>query len=184
MRSLTLVKKYADGLAGALEDEPEYEAVAGQVRAFHEVWLSSGDLRRALASPFINARRREAILGEVLIRLGAGPKASRFLGLLQRHKRMEILPDILGALPEAWSAKRGIETYEVASAVPLTAARRDRLVRSLEAAGGKPVRLVCRIDPELVGGLAVRKGHIVYDASVEGEINALKERLGREERFS
>ena len=64
--------------------------------------------------------------------------------------------------------------------MPLTAAQQDRLAGSLEASEGKPVRLVFKADPGLVGGLTVRKGHIVYDASVEGELSALKERLGHE----
>lgn len=180
MKNLALVKKYADGLARALADEREYASVGADVRAFLEVFLSRADLRRALVSPFVNARKREAVLAGVLSLSGTGPKASRFLTLLQHHKRMELLPDIVEALPEAWSEKQGIVTYEVASAVPLTAAQRDRLTQGLEASEGKPVRLVPKADPGLVGGLALRKGHIVYDVSVEGELTALKERLARE----
>jgi F-type H+-transporting ATPase subunit delta len=180
MKNLVIVKKYADGLARAVEDDREFSSVGGDVRAFLEIFLSNADLRRALVSPFVNARRREAVLGEILSRVGTGPKASRFLGLLQHHKRMDLLPDIVEALPEAWSEKRGVVTYEVASAVPMTPAQRDRLARGLEAAEGKPVRLVLKADTGLVGGLALRKGHIVYDASVEGELAALKERLGHE----
>ena len=95
---------------------------------------------------------------------------------------MELLPEIVAALPEAWSEMHGVVTYEAASAVPMTDAQRDRLARGLEALEKKPVRLVLRTDPGLVGGVAVRKGHIVYDASVEGELRALQERLGHEER--
>ncbi len=180
MRNLPLVKKYADGLARAVADSREFAAVGAEIDAFLRAFLSNGDLRRALVSPFVNSRRREAILDAVLPRVGTGPKASRFLKLLQHHKRMELLPDIVAALPEAWSDKQGVVTYEVASAVPLTAAQRDRLTRDLEASEGRPVRLVFKADPGLVGGLALRKGHIVYDASVEGELTALQERLGRE----
>lgn len=180
MKNLALVRRYADGLADALADDREYASVGAEVHAFLEVFVSNADLRRALVSPFVNARKRDAVLGEVLSRSGTGPKASRFLALLQHHKRMALLPDIVEALPDAWSGKKGIVTYEVASAVPLTAAQQSRLAASLEASEGKPVRLVLKADPGLVGGLAVRKGHIVYDASVEGELTALKERLGHE----
>ncbi len=180
MRNLPLVRKYAEGLADALKDDQEYASVGGEVRAFLEIFLSHGDLKRALVSPFVSVRKRDAILSEILSRAATGPKASRFLTLLQHHKRMELLPDIVEALPEAWSEKQGIVTYEVASAVPLTASQQKRLVGSLEASEGKPVRLVLKADPGLVGGLTVRKGHIVYDASVEGELSALKERIGHE----
>jgi len=178
MRNQALVRKYADGLARALGDDREYGAVGGEVRAFLETFLASPDLQRALVSPFVNARRRQAILGEVLNRSGLSPKSRRFLELLQHHKRMALLPDIVEALPEAWSETQGIVTYEVASAVPLTAAQQKKLAASLEASEGRPVRLVLKADPGLVGGLAVRKGHIVYDASVEGELRAIQERLG------
>lgn len=178
MRNLTLVHKYADGLARALKDGREYDAVGAEVRVFLEVFTSRDDLRRALVSPFVNARKRQAILDEILARLGTGPKAGRFLKLLQTHKRLQFLPEIVQALPDAWADKQGIVTYEVASAVPLTAAQTDRLTRTLERSEGRPVRLVFKADPGLLGGLAVRKGHIVYDASVEGELASLIERLG------
>lgn len=178
MKNLTLVKKYASGLAQALQDDKEFASVGAEIRTFLDLFLSREDLRHALVSPFANARKKAAILDEILPGLGLGPKASRFLALLLHHKRMELLPEIVEALPEAWSEKQGIVTFEVASAVPLVEAQIARLTRILEVSEKKPVRLVLKADPGIVGGLAVRKGHIVYDASVEGELTALKERLG------
>jgi F-type H+-transporting ATPase subunit delta len=179
MKNLALVKKYAEGLAQAVKDEKEYLSVGTEIRAFLELFVAREDLRRALVSPFINAAKRDAVLAEVLERAGTGPKASRFLKLLLEHKRFDLLPDIVAELPQAWSDKLGILTYEVTSAVPMTAGQKDRLVQGLEASENKPVRLVCKTDPAVVGGLALRKGHIVYDASIEGELTALKERLGQ-----
>ena len=180
MKNLPLVKKYAQGLAQAVEDDKEYESVGAEVRAFLGLSDSREDLRHALVSPFVNSRKKSAVLEEVLARLGTGPKASRFLTLLLHHKRLDLLAAIVDALPEAWSERHGVVTYEVTSAVPLTAAQQDRLTKSLEASEKKPVRLICKIDPAVVGGLALRKGHIVYDASIEGQLTALKERLGHE----
>ena len=179
MKNLVLVKKYAEGLAKALKDEREYESVGAEIRAFLSLFDSREDLRKALISPFVNARKKGVILDEVLAGAGTGPKASRFLSLLLHHKRLELLPEIVGALPEAWSEKHGVVTYEVTSAVPLTDGQKARLSKDLEASEKKPVRLVCKTEPAIIGGLALRRGHIVYDASVEGELTALKERLGQ-----
>jgi len=179
MKNLAIVNKYAEGLAQALKDDKEYESVGAEIRTFLDLFVSREDLRRALVSPFVKAAKKRSVLGQVLAGAGAGPKASRFLTLLLDNKRLELLPEIVGALPQVWSEKLGFVTYEVSSAVPLTAGQKDRLEKALEASEKRPVRLVARIDPALVGGLAVRKGHIVYDASVEGQLAALKERLGQ-----
>ncbi|NTV81398.1 MAG: ATP synthase F1 subunit delta [Candidatus Aminicenantes bacterium] len=180
MKNLALVKKYAQGLVQAVGDEKEFVSVGDEVRAFLGLFDLREDLHKALVSPFVNARKRLAVLEGVLARLGTGPKASRFLTLLLHHKRLDLLAAIVDALPEAWSERRGVVTYEVTSAVPLTAAQKDRLARGLEVSERRPVRLVARTDPAVVGGLAVRKGHIVYDASVEGRLAAIQERLGHE----
>ncbi len=179
MKNQALVRKYADGLVQALKDEPEFESVGAQVRTFHDLFVSREDLHKALVSPFINARKKSAVLGQVLAGSGTGPKASRFLSLLLKHKRLDLLPAVVDLLPEAWSDKLGLVTFDVISAVPLTDGQKDKLSKGLEASEKKAVRLVFKIDPAIVGGLAVRKGHIVYDASVEGRLAALKELLGQ-----
>jgi F-type H+-transporting ATPase subunit delta len=179
MKNLALVKKYAEGLAQALKDEREYESVGAEVRTFLDLFVSRDDLRKALVSPFVNARKKGAVLEDILARLGTSPKASRFLTLLLHHKRLELLPAVVDLLPEAWSDKHGFVTLEVTSAAPLSDGQRERLKRGLEASEKRPVRLVFKTDPAIVGGLALRKGHIVYDASVEGQLAALKERLGQ-----
>ena len=179
MKNQALVRKYADGLVLALQDAPEFESVGAEVRAFRDIFVSREDLRMALVSPFINASKKSAVRDQVLAGSGTGPKASRFLSLLLRHKRLDILPAVVDLLPEAWSAKLGFVTFEVTSAVPLTDGQKVRLSEGLEASEKKSVRLVFKTDPAIVGGLAVRKGHIIYDASVEGRLAALKELLGK-----
>ncbi len=179
MKNQALVRKYADGLVQALQDEREFESVEAEVRAFRDLFVSRADLRKALVSPFINARKKSAVLDQVLAGSGTGPKASRFLSLLLRHKRLDLLPAMVDLLPEAWSAKHGVVSFEVTSATPLTAVQKERLERGLAGSEKKPVRLVFKTDPAIVAGLAVRKGHIVYDASVEGRLAALKELLGQ-----
>lgn len=180
MKNLALVKKYAQGLVLAVKDKAEYDSVTGEVRAFLDLVEKREDLRKALVSPFVNIRKKEAVLDEVLARLKSGGKAARFVKLLLGNKRLDLLGAIVDALPEAWSERLGVVTYEVTSAVALTPAQRKRLAEGLGASEGKHVRLVERTDPEIVGGVALRKGHIVYDASVEGRLAALRERLGQD----
>ncbi len=173
----TLARKYAQGLAGALADEAEYAAVRVDLESFLYTLRENPDLSKAVASPFVPPAARAAILDDVLSRSGLREKTVRLLRLMQEHGRLELLPEVAALLPEIWGERWGIETYEVSSVVALTADEQARLRRTLEARAGGPVRLVFRIDPGLIGGLAVARGHIVYDASLRGGLENLRKRI-------
>ncbi|MHC4737145.1 MAG: ATP synthase F1 subunit delta, partial [Planctomycetota bacterium] len=81
------------------------------------------------------------------------------------------------SLPEVWNEQKGTYTFEVASVVPLTDEQRKKLGKKLELLEKRPVELKYRIDPELVGGLWVRRGNIVYDVSIKGNLMKLKEEI-------
>lgn len=177
MKNQVLVRKYAQGLVQAVKEKPEFEAVRAELRSFLDLYAGQAELRSALASPFMNAPKKARILEEVLVRSRAGEKTARFLSLLLEHKRMDLLKDIVDILPESWNEKLGILTFEVTSVVVLTDEQKARLRGALEAVEKNPVNLVFRIDPGIVGGLSLKKGHIVYDVSVQGHLNQLKERI-------
>jgi F-type H+-transporting ATPase subunit delta len=177
MKNQTLVRKYAQGLVQAVKDDSEFAAVLGELRAFLGLRAGNVRLRDALASPFVEAEAKARILREVLEQGGAGEKTVRFLGLLLEHGRLDLTDEIVAALPEAWNDKLGVLIFEVTSVVPLTDAQKARLRETLEAVEKRPVSLVYRTDPGIVGGLALRWGHIVYDASIEGGLNRMKERI-------
>lgn len=177
MKNQVLVRKYAQGLVQAAAGEAEFEAVRAEIGAFLDLCAGRKDLRDALDSPFVPPERKAAILADVLKASRAGAKTVRFLSLVLEHKRLGLLRDISAALPEAWNESLGIATFEVASVVPLTEAQVRRLREALEAVEGGPVRLAFRIDPAIVGGLSLRKGHIVYDASIQGNLDQLREQI-------
>ena len=175
MRNPTLVRKYTEGLVGALADEAEFRLVLGELATFAALIAGRDDLRGALENPFLNARVRAGIVGEILEMKGAGAKTVRLVLLLVEHGRLGILPEIVATAPEAWNERQGIATLEVASVVPLTDGQKARLEAALERLEGRPVSLGYRIDPEIIGGLTLRKGNVVYDVSVEGDLSRLKE---------
>jgi F-type H+-transporting ATPase subunit delta len=184
MKNLALVKKYAQGLVRAVPDDVEFGSILGELRAFRGAYSSRADLRTALESPFQNAAKRARLLAEVLAAGRAGEKTVRFLSLLLQNKRLDLVGDIVDVLPETWNEEHEIATFEVTSVLPLTAGQKRRLQETLEAAEKGPVSLVFRIDPALLGGLALKRSNIVYDASIRGSLNRMKEHIEHSERSS
>ncbi|MGD1010014.1 MAG: ATP synthase F1 subunit delta [Candidatus Aminicenantales bacterium] len=177
MKNQVLVKRYAQGLVQAVKDEGEFAAVRADLNAFLDLYARQDELRRALMNPFINAGAKTKILKDVLDRGGAGKKTGRLLQLLLDHKRFDLVKDIAEVLPEMWNEKLGILTFEIASVIPLTDAQKSRLRETIEAAEKRPVDLVFKIDPGIIGGLALRTGHIVYDVSIQGNLNQMREHI-------
>jgi len=177
MKNQVLVKKYAQGLVQAVRDESEFESVRAELGGFLDLFNSRDDLRQALLSPFVGATKKARILEDVLAASGASSKTTRLLLLLLEHKRLDILVNLVSLLPEAWNEKLGVTTFEVTSVVALTGGQKERLRRALETSEGGQVNLIFRTDPAILGGLALRRGHIVYDVSIEGQLNQLKEQI-------
>lgn len=177
MKDLGLARKYAQGLARALDDEAEYAAVRVDLEQLLHLFRESPELPRVVSSPFVDARARKDVLDAVLGRSGLREKTVRLMDLLHEHGRLELLPEIADLFPETWNDLRGVATYEVASVVPLAPDQQARLRRALEASAGGPVRLTFRIDAGLLGGLAVRRGHVVSDASLRGGLENLRKQI-------
>jgi F-type H+-transporting ATPase subunit delta len=177
MKNRVLVNKYAQGLVQAVSDEPEFRSAEKEIQAFLSLLSAHDNLRKALVSPFLNLEKKKKLLAGILQKLGTGEKTTRFLDLLLDQKRLELLDEITAVLSETWNESKGILTFEVASVIPLSEAQKLRLKKELEELEKSPVSLVYTIDPDLIGGLSLRKGHVVYDASVQGNLLKIKEQI-------
>lgn len=177
MKNQTLINRYAEGLVLALADDADYARVEGELKGLCRLFDENKDLQKALASPLLSSGRKAEIVGDVLDKLAISDKTRRFVLLLMEHSRLELLTEILGYLPSAWNVRKGIVTYEVTSAVPLSETHKKRLAAELERLERSPVRLTFELDASVLGGLSVRKGHLVYDASLKGSLNRLREQI-------
>jgi F-type H+-transporting ATPase subunit delta len=180
MKNLVLVKRYAQGLVNSIKSEKEFRALFEQLTDFSRLASTHGDLKEILSNPFVPKSKKKEIIEELLTKKRVEVKASRFVLLLLENNRSELLPDILDVLPELWNEKMGILTFEVASVVPLEEDQKKKIREKLESLEKKPVVLRYRIDPDLIGGLWIKKGNIVYDTSIRGHLLKLKERISEE----
>ena len=135
-------------------------------------------LSTLLLRPFVSSTKKAEIIGEILDREKFRPKSRRFLLLLIRHRRLDLLPEVVRDLPARWKDLHGIRTFEVRSVVPLSDGQKGRLEAELARLEEAPVFCSYGLDPALVGGLFIRKGNRVYDASVKGELERLKDIIG------
>ncbi|WP_306591203.1 ATP synthase F1 subunit delta [Geothrix sp. 21YS21S-4] len=150
--------------------QQELETVAAAVE-------SHSDLARLVASPLVLPRKKAEVFEAILAPAKVSETLRHFFRVVAEAGRLNLLPDLRRSFAELVDERAGIVEARVASAQPLTEAQSKALEASLAARTGKAVRLTWSLDPALLGGLKVQVGSTVLDASLQGQLRQLKNRL-------
>ena len=177
MKSQVLLRRYTQGLINTVEDQVEFDALYRDLSAFAELLNQEKKLKETFHSPFLPTSKRVDIARAVLDSVEIEDKARRFILLLVEKNRLGLFDSMIATLPVHWNEEQGITTFEVSSVVPLSETQKTTLNRKLEMLEKRSVDINYKIDPSIIGGLSIRKGNIVYDVSIEGSLNRLKETL-------
>jgi len=177
MKTKILIKRYTRGLVETIKGEEEFSVLERELSDVTSLLFGHKKLLKVLFSPFLASNKKIHIIKDILSKKKLSKKTLRFIIILVENNRLELLPDIIELLPLFWNERRGVFTYEVASVVPLDATQKKELEKELESLEKRPVILNFKIDPELIGGLSIKKGNIVYDISLRGDLSKMKEKI-------
>ncbi len=170
--------RYARAFADVVLDAKlKPEEVERQLEDFAGTFAGSKELRELLLNPSIATRKRVAILDTVNSRIGCSPKVRNFIAVLIRHERLGALGEILEEYRQEMNRRLLISDAEVVTARPLPEQERKKLEGQVAALAGTRVNATFREDKSLIGGAIVRIGSTIYDGSVRGRLERLKERL-------
>ncbi|MGZ8370612.1 MAG: ATP synthase F1 subunit delta, partial [Caulobacteraceae bacterium] len=103
----------------------------------------------------------------------------KFLGLLSANGRVGALPQALVNFRRLAANRRGAVAAEVVTAVAMTAAQQKGLAAALRQSLGKDPEITTKVDPSILGGVKVRVGSRLYDASLRSKLDQLKFALKR-----
>ncbi len=177
MINKTLVRRYTRGLVNSISGEDEFGVISGQLLDFQKFVSSQKELQQVLFKSVLPASRKKVIGEGILKNIDHHPKVHRFLLLLIENGRLELLSDILLDLPDRWNISQGISSFEISSVVSLSENQKKVLADKLEKMEKRPVFLKYKIDPDLIGGVSLRQGNIIYDASLRGALTKLQEKI-------
>jgi F-type H+-transporting ATPase subunit delta len=176
-----MIRSYARPYAKAVMEVAEGPERARQVLAelerFDEARRSSQPLRDAMENPAVALEQRLGITGEIARRLELGDLTIRVLEVLVRNRRINQLGAVVDALRMMIHDAAGISVAKVRAAHELDEAQSEELRRALEARFGGKVELEVSTDANLLGGFVAQLGSEIYDASVRGRIESLRETL-------
>jgi F-type H+-transporting ATPase subunit delta len=169
-----LAGRYASALFDLAREQDALDAVAGDLEGLKGMIDESPELRRLIDSPVLSRDEQLAGITAVAEKGGAQELTRKFLGVLAEHRRLFALPQMIDAFSQMLSAFRGEVQAEVISAVPLTDEQRATVEKQLAEAAGQKVKIRADVDPDLIGGLIVRFGSRMIDASLRTKLHQLE----------
>jgi len=170
-------RPYAKAIMDVAESTEKATSIHGELEKFAEVLRSSDELRTVFENPGVDAAGKSGVVKAISGRLGVSEFGLRILDVLLKNDRINDLGDILEALGDMINSATNTVVADVRAAHTLDESEREKLRRALEAKLGQKVQLEVTTDSSLLGGFVATVGSDVWDASVVGQVNKLREKL-------
>ena len=172
-----VAERYARALLEvALDKKTDLDRIADELDGFQNLLERESALDTALAARTIPAYKRAALLEAVVASAKVSPETLNLLRLLATNERVPLVAFVAESFRRLVLDHRQIQPGVVLSAHPLSSDQKNRLAGQLGQALGKTMELTYRTDPQILGGVVVRVGNRVFDASVTTQLRRFKEK--------
>jgi F-type H+-transporting ATPase subunit delta len=170
----TYARAFADVVLSARLDA---NRAIGGLRRIAGLLAESAELRRVWENPAVPAEQKHNLLDAIVHQDGIERHVRNLVAVLIDHRRMQFLERITQQLEKELDARLGFAEAHVTSARELGDAEKRALEGQIEKVTGKKVRARFGLDASLLGGAVVRVGSTIYDGSVKGQLEKIKEAI-------
>ncbi|MFI4975304.1 MAG: F0F1 ATP synthase subunit delta [Caulobacterales bacterium] len=171
--------RYAQALFDLATETGQLAQVEADLKSLKAMLADSADLRTLVGSPAFSVEDKGKGLAAVAAAAMLSATTRKFLGLLCANQRAAALRAVITSFERLAAEARGAISAEVITAMPLTAAQASAMAAALRLALGKDPEIETRVDPAILGGVKVRVGSRLYDASLKSRLDSLKFALKR-----
>jgi F-type H+-transporting ATPase subunit delta len=175
--SMAVANRYARALADVLGPQGDYRAVERELADFSAAYRSSAELREVFDTPAVAPETKLKVLDAILTRMGVSRVTSNFLRVLTSNFRLGLLEEIRQAFASIANDRLGVVEVNVFSATALSEEARRTLRERFEQVTRKQVQMDFELQENLLGGILARIRSTVYDGSVRGQLDRIREKL-------
>jgi len=166
--------RYATALFELALESKAIDQVQADLKAFDALVASSDDLKRLVKSPVFGAEEQAKALAAVLDKAGIKGIAANFLRVVTGNRRLFAVGQMIRGFNGLVAKHKGEVTAQVTVAEALNDARMKDIKDALKGVTGKDVNVDVTVDPSIIGGLKVKLGSRMIDASLRTKLNSIK----------
>ena len=168
---------YARSLFEVASEQDKLDDVREQLGAFADALGETRDLQVFFFSPYFSTAEKEDGLERVVT--DADPVILNFLELLIEKHRMPVLFRIRRQYDERWQEANRMLPVQVTSAVKLDDATVEQIRERIAEQTDRNVELTADVDPDILGGIVLRVGNSILDASIKNRLETLRRQVAR-----
>jgi F-type H+-transporting ATPase subunit delta len=172
-----IAEVYARALFEAAKENDVLDRVHDELDEVVDALDENQELQMFFFSPYFSSDEKKDAVDRVVS--GADERTVNFLKLLAERHRMPVLFRIRRNFDELWAEENKLLTVSVTSAVELDKKLVKDIGKRIEEQTGRDVDLESKVDPYVLGGLVVRVGNMVLDASVRNRLEQLRKQVAR-----
>lgn len=166
--------RYATALFELARDSGGIDSVARDLEVFEALIDESPDLARLIKSPVFTAEEQGRAVTALLERSGIGGLAANLIKLVAAKRRLFVLPHMIRDYRVLVARSKGIVPAEVRVAEDPSPRMMDEIRAALRDMAGSDVDVTLKVDPSLIGGLVVKVGSRMVDASLKTKLNSIR----------
>jgi len=168
---------YARSLFEVAQEQNKLDAVREQIGAFADSLDQTRELQVFFFSPYFSTQEKQDGLDRAVS--GADPAVLNFLKLLIENHRMPVIFRVRRGYDELWEEENKLLPVRVTSAVELDSATVSQIGDKIAEQTGRTVDLSSEVDPDILGGIVVRVGNSILDASIRNRLEQLRRQVAR-----
>ena len=174
-------RRYASALFSLGKEKGELDAFSESLTAFASAIEESTQLKELIINPVITHDEKKSVVMGVLGACRAGTTEKNFFSLLADKGRLALIPAIIADFKAMLDEVKGISRGLVTTAIELDNTKKSEIISQLEKQTGRKLVLSYAVGPQILGGIVLKVGDIVYDASLRAQLDNLRESIKRGE---
>jgi F-type H+-transporting ATPase subunit delta len=172
-----IAQVYARSLFEVAKEQGRLDVVREQLGQFAEALNDNRDVAIFLFSPYFSTEEKKAGLERMIS--GAEPIFDNFLAALLERHRMPVIFRIRAAYEQLWEEENRLLPVQVTSAVELDEETVSSIGERIGQQTGRRIELSSEIDDSIIGGIVLRVGNVILDASIRSRLEQLRKQVAQ-----
>jgi F-type H+-transporting ATPase subunit delta len=172
-----IAQVYARSLFEVAKEQDKLDVVREQLGQFADAVAESQELQTFFFSPYFSAGEKKEGLAKAVT--DADETVLHFLDLLLENHRMPVIFRVRREYDRLWEEANQLLPVQITSAVELDPSVAERIGDEIGRQTGRTVELASTVDPDVIGGIVVRVGNSILDASIRTRLENLRKQVAK-----